>query len=66
MFQSAACVILVYSVVVTRLLLAVFDKINFAAFFRQKILDRKVDKNDLNFSKQYAKKHIFQKYGCNK
>ena len=38
------------------MLLAVFIKITFTAFFRQKILDRKVDKNDLIFNKQYVKK----------
>ena len=38
------------------MLLAVFKKITFTAFFRWKILDRKVDKNDLIFDKQYVKK----------
>ena len=38
------------------MLLAVFKEINFIAFFRQKIWDWKVDKNDLSFNKQYFKK----------
>ena len=44
------------------MLLAVFDEINFTTFFREKIWDRKVNKNDLNFSKQYVKKTHFKKY----
>ena len=44
------------------MLLAVFEEINFTAFFHWKIWDRKVDKNDLNFNKQYVKKkHISKK-----
>ena len=39
------------------MLLAVFEEINFTAFFRWKIWDRKVDKNDLNFNKQYVKEN---------
>ena len=38
------------------MLLTVFDKTNFTAFFRCKIWDWNVNKNDLNFSKQYFKK----------
>ena len=38
------------------MLWAVFEEINFTAFFCQKIWDRKVNKNDLNFNKQYVKK----------
>ena len=38
------------------MLLALFKEINFTAFFRQKIWDWKVDKNDLNFNKQYVQK----------
>ena len=40
------------------MLLAVFEEINFTAFFCKKIWDWKVDKNDLNFNKQYIKKHF--------
>ena len=39
------------------MLLVVFKEIKFTAFFSQKIWDRKVDKNDLNFNEQY----IYQK-----
>ena len=35
------------------MLLSVFEEINFTAFFRWKIWDQKVNKNDLNFNKQY-------------
>ena len=38
------------------MLLAVFAERNFTAFLRYKKWDRKVDKNDLNFNKQYVKK----------
>ena len=38
------------------MLLAVFEEINFTTFFRWKIWDRKVDKNNLNFNKQNVKK----------
>ena len=38
------------------MLLAVFEERNFTAFLRYKKWDRKVDKNDLNFNKQYVKK----------
>ena len=50
------------------MLLAVFKEINFIAFFRQKIWDRKVDKNDLSFNKQYIKKTFKKKQikKCNK
>ena len=44
------------------MLLAVFKEINFTALFCQKIKDRKVDKNDLNFNKQYVKKQFEKKY----
>ena len=44
------------------MLLAVFEEINFTAFFHWKIWDRKVDKNDLNFNKQYVKKQFEKKY----
>ena len=43
------------------MLLAVFDEINFTAFFRQKIWDRKFNKNDSNFSKQFVKKAYLKK-----
>ena len=44
------------------MLLAVFKEINFTTLFCQKIRDRKVDKNDLNFNKQYVKKkNTFEK-----
>ena len=43
------------------MLLALFKEINFTAFFRYKIWDWKVDKNDLNFNKQYVKKTHFEK-----
>ena len=39
------------------MLLAVFEEINFTPFFRKKIWDQKVDKNDLNFNKQYVQKN---------
>ena len=39
------------------MLLALFKEINFIA----KVWDWKVDKNDLNFNKQYVKKHILKK-----
>ena len=42
------------------MLLTVFEEINFTAVFRYKIWDRKVDKNDFNFNKQYVKKHILK------
>ena len=52
------------------MLLAVFDGINFTTFFHLKICDLKVDKNALNFSKQYGnKKRDFKKLQikkCNK
>ena len=38
------------------MMLAVFEEINFTAFFCWKTCDRKVDKNDLNFNEQYVKK----------
>ena len=50
------------------MLLAVFAERNFTAFLRYKKWDRKVDKNDLSFNKQYVKKktkknrHILKKY----
>ena len=43
----------------TDMLLAVFEEINFTTFFRWKIWDRKVDKNNLNFNKQNVKKKTF-------
>ena len=39
------------------MLLAVFAERNFTAFLRYKKWDRKVDKNDLNFNKQFVKKN---------
>ena len=47
------------------MLLAVFEEINFTAFFSLENMgsDKNVDKNDLNFNKQYVKKkHILKKY----
>ena len=41
------------------MLLAVFEEINFAAFFLLENWNWKVDKNDLNFNKQYVKKNTF-------
>ena len=38
------------------MLLAVFEEMNFTAFFHWKMWDHKVDKNDLNSNKQYVKK----------
>ena len=38
------------------MLLAVFDKINFTAFFCLLIWNRAVNENDLNFTKQYVKR----------
>ena len=42
------------------MLLAAFEEINFTAFFSLEKWDWKVDKNDLNFNRQYIyKKNIF-------
>ena len=38
------------------MLLAVFEEMNFTAFFHWKMWDHKVDKNDLNSNKKYVKK----------
>ena len=40
------------------MLLVVFDEIDSTAYFHKKMLDQKVDKTDLNLSKQYVKEHI--------
>ena len=54
------------------MLLAVFEEMNFTAFFHQKMWDHKVDKNELNSNKQYVKKKkktefkIIQIKKCNK
>ena len=40
------------------MLLAVFEGINFTAFFLKKIWDRKVDKNGLTFNQQICPKNV--------
>ena len=65
LFQPVAEFLVVTRMLICELieiLLAVFEEVNFTAFFRWKIWVRKVDKNDLNFNKQYVKKHILKKY----
>ena len=55
MFQSAAGNIVCCGNPNVNLLLAVLEEINFTSFFARKF-GIEVDKNDLNFNKQYVKK----------
>ena len=49
------------------MVLDIFKEIKFIAFFCWKIQDWKVDKNELNFNKQYVKKKThFEKIYLNK
>ena len=41
--------------------MVVFDEINFTPFFRQKMWNRKVNKDDLNFKKPKKKELNFKK-----